>query len=223
MTRSVKAALTVILVVLTACLALVWVGTHTLPGNPVTGGGATSTNTVVGGGMEVIASNASVLILASHDNVSAVEALQQRFSKASIVWLNTLSKNSSINLGVDALIITLGNNATLSNPKVTLIAKKFLSEGKTLVIINNAKPVSKATLLHFLREAGVEGVTFDNVKSAIYEKNLDGKKDYIYVFSLMLSEGKYPSMYVLSAEEGARISTDYVYNYVAKSVAGSLN
>lgn len=155
--------------------------------------------------------------------MSAVEALQQRFSKASIVWLNTLSKNSSINLGVDALIITLGNNATLSNPKVTLIAKKFLSEGKTLVIINNTKPVSKATLLHLLREASVEGVTFDNVKSAIYEKNLDDKKEYIYVFSLMLSEGKYPSMYVLSAEEGARISTDYVYNYVVKAVAGSLN
>ncbi len=93
----------------------------------------------------------------------------------------------------------------------------------TPVIINNARPISKAALLHFLREAGLRGITFDNVKSAIYEKNLDGKKDYIYVFPLRLSEGEYPSMYILDAEEGTRISTDYVCNYVAKAVAGQLN
>ena len=194
-----------------------------MPNNLEVGGNTAGTNTVIGGSTEVVTPNASVLILASHDDAGAVEALQQYFSKASIVWFSMLSKNSSINLGVDALIIASGSNATLSNPKVMLIAKQFLSEGKTLVIVNNAKPVSKATLLHFLREAGVKGVTFDNVKSAIYEKNLDGKKDYIYVFSLRLSEGKYPSMHILDAEEGARISADYVYNYVVQSVAGSLN
>ncbi len=70
---------------------------------------------------------------------------------------------------------------------------------------------------------GLKGVTFDNVKSAIYEKNLDGERDYIYVFSLKLLEGEYPSVYILDAEEGARISTDYVCNYVAKAVAGQLN
>ena len=31
-----------------------------------------------------------------------------------------------------------------------------------------------------------------------------------------------PPMYILDVEEGARISTDYVCNYVAKVVAGSL-
>ena len=113
---------------------------------------------MIGGGTEAITPNASVLIPASPNDAGIVEALQQHFSKASTVWLNTLHENSSINYsGADALIITSGNNATLSDPKVTLIAKQFLSESKTPVIINNARPISKAALLHFLREAGLKG------------------------------------------------------------------
>jgi len=220
----VKTALTVALVVLTACLTLAWVGTHTSPCNPVTGGSTPSTNTVIGGGTEVITSNASVLILASPDDAGIVKALQQHFSKAGIVWLNMLHENSNSNyLGADALIIASGNNATLSDPKAIVIAKQFLNEGKTLVVINNAKPISKATLLRFLQEVGVKGVTFDNVKSAIYEKNLDGKKDYIYIFSLRLSKGKYPSMYILDTEEGVKVNTTKICGFITEAVADSLN
>ncbi len=60
------------------------------------------------------------------------------------------------------------------------------------------------------------------MRPAIYEKTLTARRTTFTRSRLRLSEGKYPPMYILDVEEGARISTDYVCNYVAKVVAGSL-
>ncbi len=153
-------------------------------------------------------------------NVASV--LRQYFSNAQILDYDT-ARSMKTNIDPDVLILIPNNGLIPEDDKVILIAKKILANGKLLIITSGTRPLSNLMLIHFLQRLGIDQITLDNIKSAIYEKDIGSSRgEHVYVFALSLTDGKYPSMYILSVENGARITPTSICSYIINTVSDFL-
>ena len=225
-----KKLLASLLVSAVLCLALAIIVTHVTSGSP----SALSDTTVSMSRGKVL--NAKILIVttsASQNMVSASVAsiLRQHFSNVQVLNYNVISSMGGSKNGLpDALILIPSNNGLIpEDVEVLSIIKKILRSGK-LLVVTDVKPLNTLMLMRFLQKLGLDKVTLDNIRSAIYEKEITVSNgvtrtsagEDIYVFALSLDNGEYPAMYILSADIGAKVAPAYVYNYVATTISNFL-
>ncbi len=219
-----SALLVLLLVLIVACLTI---SIHMVFSNSNASNIPTSSTGIRSNASNAPVLNAKILVITDGRNpagIIIVKMLRQHFNEVQVSRYDEVGDVEESGGLPKVLVLVLSSNGSIPiEERVVSIAKKVLRcEG--LLVVANLKPLNKSMLIRFLKQLELDAVTLSNIESAIHTKRVDvsnGRYSYVdsdvYVFALSLGEGKYPYMYIFSADVGAKVIPIDVCNFIVKN------
>ncbi len=230
-----RSLLVLLITFIVICLALAGVVKYIMLSHSTISGGF-PTASVVGGDALNIPNTTKIMVVATatdRDSISIniANALRKYTNHVQVLSYGDLHKVGEISSGSQNVLILIPRNNGLipGDSKLLLIAKEILKHGGLLVVAD-VKPLNDSMLMLFLQKLGLGKVALDNIRSAIYEKEMTVSNgvtrtsvgEDVYVFALSLDNGEYPAMYVLSTDIGVRVTPKSVCNFILHVISDYL-
>ncbi len=217
------------------CLALAGVVKYMVLSHSTISGGSPIASVVEGGALNIPNTTKVMVVATATDrdsmSINIVSALRKYTNNVQVLSYGDLRRMGEVSSGSQNVLILIprSNGLIPGDSKLLLIAKGVLRHGGLLVVAD-VKPLNDSMLMLFLRKLGLDKVTLDNIRSAIYEKEITVSNgvthtstgEDIYVFALSLDKGEYPAMYILSTDVGVRVTPESMCSFILHAISDYL-